>query len=79
MTTKPDMTPRRTYSRTQYDYDDSIKVLDICNGRIDTPTPTNPVRLALAVLDLLDDPRTQASRDDIAKVADRLATMVRYQ
>ena len=78
MADKQGPTTRKDYPRTQYHYDDSIKILDICNGRGDDPAPTNPVRLALAVLDLLDDPRTTARREEIAKVADRLASMLRY-
>jgi len=78
MAGSPGKTPRKDYPRTQYHYDDSVKILDVCNGRLDEPAPTNPVRLALAVLDLLDDPRTQGRREEIAKVADRLASMIRY-
>ena len=68
----------RTIVRSQRDYDDSLQVLEACSGRGEYPAPTNPVRLALAVLDLLDDPRTQARRAEIGRVAARLAAVIEW-
>jgi hypothetical protein len=66
----------RTIVRRQWECDDSIAVLDACNGRGDFPTPTSPKRLALAVLDLLEDPRTQSRRAEIGRVAARIAVVI---
>jgi hypothetical protein len=68
----------RTITRTEQDIADSIKVLDACNGRGELAPPSNPVRLAFAVLDLMQDPATQSRRAEIAKVVDRLASTIRW-
>lgn len=68
----------RTITRTQSDIADSLKVLEACNGRGSLPAPTNPTRLALALVDLLHDPKVQSRRAEIGQVADRLAAAIRW-
>lgn len=76
--TRPGSKIVRTITRSERDIADSLAVLDACNDRGDLPAPTNPIRLALAVVDLMYNPATQGRRAEIAVVADRLAAVIRW-